>query len=210
MTMRDDSVLLGQLAEEFSERVRQGQMPSVEDYAARHPGLAERIRALFPTLLLLEGLAAGGPREGLPPAADLSPGSTFGAYRIEREVGRGGMGVVYQATHLALGRPVALKVLPLLDPRAGAHLERFLREARTAAGLHHTNIVPVFDVGQVGGVPYYAMQFIQGRGLDQVLREQTGPATAPAEAPTVAPVQPAAGRPGDFVDHRLRPGPPAG
>src|SRR5262249_29177490 len=145
-----------------------GEMPAAEEYAARYPALAERIRALFPTLLLLEGMAAGSPAAATPPHGEtLTPGSLFGAYRIVREVGRGGMGVVYEAVHLALDRHVARKVLPVRGPRAAAQLERFLREARTAAGLHHTNIVPVFDVGQVGGTPYYAMQFIDGTSLDR-------------------------------------------
>jgi serine/threonine protein kinase/WD40 repeat protein len=167
---------LGELAEEFTARVRRGEMPAVEEYAARHPALAERIRGLFPTLLLLEGMAAGGQAGATSPRGEaLAPGSLFGAYRIVREVGRGGMGVVYEAMHLALDRRVALKVLPVSGPRAAAQLERFLREARTAAGLHHTNIVPVFDVGQVGGTPYYAMQLIDGTSLD---RGPGAPATA--------------------------------
>jgi serine/threonine protein kinase len=172
--MPDDSVLLNQLAEEFSDRVRRGQLPSVEEYAARHPALAERIRALFPTLLFLEGLAgqavAGATvdAEELAPLGSLAPGQTFNQYRIVRELGRGGMGVVYEAIHLPLDKRVALKVLPR---EGAAQLERFLREARTAAGLHHTNIVPVFDIGQCGGVPYFAMQLIDGRGLDRLLEE---------------------------------------
>ena len=100
--------------------------------------------------------------------AALANGSVFGGYRIEREIGRGGMGVVYEAVHLALQRRVALKVLPVWGGEPSRQLERFLREARTAAGLHHTNIVPVFDVGQAVGLPYYAMQYIAGVGLDQV------------------------------------------
>src|SRR5262249_17972537 len=116
----------------------------------------------------LEGLANPA---GERPESGLGPGATFGAYRIERELGRGGMGVVYEATHLALGRRVALKVLPVTG-LGGGRPERFLREAQTAAGLHHTNIVPVFDVGQVAGNPYYAMQLIRGRGLDRVLRDE--------------------------------------
>jgi serine/threonine protein kinase/WD40 repeat protein len=165
--MADDSVLLGQLAEEFSARVRRGQTPDVEDYVARHPTLAQRIRALFPTLILLEGMAAA---TSTLPDSGLDVGATFGGYRIEREVGRGGMGVVYEATHLALNRRVALKVLPIGGPQANLLLERFFREAQTAAALHHTNIVPVFDVGQVEGVPYYAMQYIPGTGLDRFCR----------------------------------------
>jgi serine/threonine protein kinase len=95
----------------------------------------------------------------------------LGDYRILREVGRGGMGVVYEAMQESLGRHVALKILPfhrLMDP---THLERFRREARAAAQLHHTNIVPVFGVGEAEGIHYYAMQFIHGQGLDAVLEE---------------------------------------
>ena len=81
------------------------------------------------------------------------------------------MGIVYEAEQVSLGRHVALKVLPksmLLDDRAK---RRFEREAKAAARLHHTNIVPVFGVGEQDGLPYYVMQFIQGLGLDEVLDE---------------------------------------
>ena len=81
------------------------------------------------------------------------------------------MGIVYEALQESLGRHVALKVLPksaLLNP---TYLERFRREAKAAARLHHTNIVPVFGVGEHEGLPYYVMQFIRGLGLDEVLDE---------------------------------------
>src|SRR5262249_4686366 len=117
-------------------------------------------------------------------------------YRILREVGRGGMGVVYEAEQLSLGRHVALKVLPAtigMDPRGQ---ERFRREARAAARLHHTNIVPVHEVGQVGGGFFYAMQFIEGQALDAVLEElkalrRNQPAT-PGQSPHAAPTAAAA------------------
>jgi hypothetical protein len=168
--MTDDS-LLDQLVEEFTQRVREGKLPDIEEYASRYPELAGRIRELFPTLMLLEGMAAAGgsaAAETMP--SSLSPGSVFGNYRIEREIGRGGMGIVYEAVHVLLEKRVALKVLPVRTPADAGQLERFFREARTAAGLHHTSIVPVFDVGQVAGTPYFAMQYIEGRGLDQILR----------------------------------------
>ncbi len=105
-------------------------------------------------------------------AAPPSPAlQQLGDYRIIREVGKGGMGIVYEAEQVSLGRPVALKVLPnsmLLEAQAK---RRFEREARAAARLHHTNIVPVFGVGEHDGLPYYVMQFIQGLGLDEVLDE---------------------------------------
>ncbi len=81
------------------------------------------------------------------------------------------MGVVYEAVQESLGRHVALKVLSPDRSAGSVALIRFRREARTAALLHHTNIVPVFGVGEHEGVSYYAMQYIQGRGLDAVLRE---------------------------------------
>jgi serine/threonine protein kinase len=81
------------------------------------------------------------------------------------------MGIVYEAEQVSLGRRVALKVLPWPATRDRTTLERFRREARASARLHHTNIVPVFEVGQEGEVRYYAMQFIQGQGLDAVLDE---------------------------------------
>ena len=81
------------------------------------------------------------------------------------------MGDVYEAEQISLGRYVALKVLPgqaLLSPK---HLERFRREAKAAAKLHHTNIVPVYGVGEADGVHFYAMQFIRGEGLDRILND---------------------------------------
>ncbi len=110
---------------------------------------------------------APSPRTGGP----LPPLERLGDYRIIREVGHGGMGIVYEAEQVSLGRHVALKVLPknlLLDAQAR---RRFEREAKSAAKLHHTNIVPVFGVGEQDGMPYYVMQFIQGLGLDEVLEE---------------------------------------
>ena len=95
----------------------------------------------------------------------------MGDYRVIREVGRGGMGVVYEAEQVSLGRRVALKILPGVVAKDRKALERFRREARAAARLHHTNIVPVFDVGQDGDVVFYAMQFIQGQGLEIVIEE---------------------------------------
>ncbi len=163
---------LEMLAAEFMERLRQGQRPSVEEYAAQHPELAEEIRELFPTIAMTERIKArqeqtSGGRATLG-AAQLS---RLGDFRIIREIGRGGMGVVFEAEQESLRRRVAVKVLPrqaLLDEK---HLKRFQREAQIAANLHHTNIVEVFGVGEQDGFHYYVMQFIEGVGLDAVVPE---------------------------------------
>ena len=193
--------LFDALAEEFVDRHRRGENPSASEYADRYPELADAIRDRFPGLLGTDagprtgdatgsfavGLGESGDSRPAPaiPASRRSPSlDRLGDYRILREVGRGGMGVVYEAEQVSLGRHVALKVLPahgLLEP---TFLERFRREAMAAAKLHHTNIVPVFGVGEADGTHFYAMQFIQGQGLDQVLTElrrlRKGPDPAPA------------------------------
>jgi serine/threonine protein kinase/Flp pilus assembly protein TadD len=163
------------LAEEFVERHRRGERPSMSDYTEKYPALASEIRDLFPALVVMEQARPG--KEDVTVAFSGITGDVgkklerLGDYRILREVGRGGMGIVYEAEQESLGRHVALKVLPahaLLDP---VRLQRFQREAKAAARLHHTNIVPVYGVGEHDGLHYYVMQFIQGLGLDLVLDE---------------------------------------
>ncbi len=168
------------LAEEFLRRRRRGDRPTPAEYAARYPEHAGRILELFPALELLEGLkprpeddaglseAAGG---GSTHAAGGDRPRRLGDYTLLRELGRGGMGIVYEAEHESLKSRMALKVM---HPRFRAdrtYLRRFQTEARSAAKLHHTNIVPVFDYGEQEGVCYYAMQCIEGVGLDRVLHD---------------------------------------
>jgi serine/threonine protein kinase len=162
---------LGQLADEFLERYRRGERPALSEYTRRHPEMAEPIRRLLRALMVMEDV-----RPGPEPAAEGSartapPPQRLGEYRIIRGIGRGGMGVVYEAEQLSLGRRVALKVLPSGAEEELPQVERFRREARAAARLHHTNIVPVFAVGEDNGTFYYVMQYIEGRPLSQVLAE---------------------------------------
>lgn len=117
-----------------------------------------------------------------------APPSRIGDFELLGEIGRGGMGVVYRARQLSLNREVALKILAGLstdDPRA---VERFTKEAKAAARLHHTNIVPVYAQGCENGLFYYAMECIEGQSLDRVLREDRSfekSAAAPADAATI-------------------------
>lgn len=162
------------VAEEFATRHRQGEHPSVAEYVQRYPHLAEQLQELLPAVAAMERLrrhketvqaaTSGG---GL--ASRVPPRHRLGDCRIVREIGRGGMGVVYEAIQETLDRRVALKVLPPGMVASQRAQQRFEREARTAARLHHTNIVPVFGVGQEDGIAYYVMQYIEGRSLAELI-----------------------------------------
>ena len=163
--------LVDDLLDEFVERWRQGESPSIAEYEAAHPQFAEQIRSLFPAAQMMEQVAQRRQQELGPVAVTVAAPTRLGDFRIIRELGRGGMGIVYEAEQESLSRHVAVKVLPpsaLLNPLS---LQRFQREARTAAQLHHTNIVPVFGVGEHQGSHYLVMQLIHGVGLDKILAQ---------------------------------------
>ncbi|MGO9661088.1 MAG: WD40 repeat domain-containing serine/threonine protein kinase, partial [Acidimicrobiales bacterium] len=169
------SDVFNELAHDFAERFRRGERPSLTEYVDRYPELADEIRDLFPTLVMMEQFGSEDHRSSesvsVRPQDRLSVPERLGDYRILREIGRGGMGIVYEAEQESLGRHVALKVLSPHRQLGPIQLIRFQREARAAALLHHTNIVPVFGVGVHEDVHYYAMQYIHGQSLDSVLRE---------------------------------------
>jgi WD40 repeat protein/serine/threonine protein kinase len=159
------------LAEDFLDRQRRGEKPTLREYCERNPDLADEIRLVFPALCMVEDLKPEAGQITGELRREAAKLERIGDYRLIREVGRGGMGIVYEAEQESLGRHVALKLLPssaLLDQR---QLARFQRESKAAARLHHTNIVPVYGVGTHDGTHYYVMQFIQGLGLDEVLEE---------------------------------------
>ncbi len=160
------------LAEDFVRRLRRGESPQVQDVVAAHPELKEEIEAVFPTLLLVERAK----RQSTSPAIPVVP-ERLGDFKLVRELGRGGMGIVYEAFQASLGRRVALKVLGPHATRADKARERFQREAQAAAALHHPNIVAVFGTGEQDGQLYYVMELIDGRSLEDLL-----PAGRPLEA----------------------------
>lgn len=177
---------LGEVIEEYLTRTEEaGHPPELGAFLAEYSQFGDELRTAIEGLALMQGLLSSGSHSsrvghgiGLEPQPKimLRAGSSLAGYRIVRELGRGGMGVVYEAVHVDLDRPVALKVLKPWS--GGSARRRFLNEARTSAALHHTNIVPVFDVGQSGDTSYYAMQKIDGEGLDRLIRRLRGEAPA--------------------------------
>src|SRR5262249_28554304 len=150
----------GLIADEVSACLRAGREPDVAELAARYPELAGQLHELVTALVTLHQL---GPDDvGIPGASSAvteRPGAAapqLGDFRLLREIGRGGMGIVYEAEQVSLGRRVALKVLPFAGALDAKQLQRFKNEAQAAAHLHHTNIVPVYYVGCERGVHYYA------------------------------------------------------
>ena len=161
----DTDAQMWKLVNEFTQRMEAGENPTIQEYCELHPELADEIAELFPTLLDL------GDLDSEIEAAESPLPDQVGDYRILGEIGRGGMGVVYEAKHIALGRKVALKVLPQRFSDDSRAMLRFRREGQTIAKLHHTNIVPLFEVGQDQGVAFLAMQRINGQSLDLVIRD---------------------------------------
>ena len=129
--------------------------------------LAHELRELFETLFLMEGLGSVSQSKQSNPLSEAnSIPKRLGEFNIVREIGRGGMGIVYEAVQESLDRHVAVKVLPHSTVLSADQVQRFQREARAAASLQHKNIVPVFGVGEEDGLHFYVMQYIEGKPLD--------------------------------------------
>ena len=167
---------LAEAFDELTSRLQAGQAISQEEVRRHCPSTLRNCCGYCPPW---PPWATCRPRHELSATASAATGGrhgehvpeVLGDFRLLGEIGRGGMGVVYEAEQVSLGRRVALKVLPLAATLDSRRLQRFHNEARAAAGLHHTNIVPVFAVGQASGVHFYAMQLIEGQSLAKVLRD---------------------------------------
>jgi eukaryotic-like serine/threonine-protein kinase len=186
----DDPRLIS-IVQEYFERLQAGQEPRADEYLRLYPDLADSLRICLGGLDLIYDAVASDrsvDRESVMAKPDGEHPKQLGDFRIEREVGSGGMGVVYEATQLSLRRRVALKVLSFAATLQKKQLQRFLNEAQAAAHLHHTHIVPVFAVGCERGVHYYAMQFIDGMSLAELLSQlrrdaQLSASDAPSRSP---------------------------
>ena len=160
------------ILEDYVDQLGRGVAPDESEIVAANPELGEKLRAYFDSLSLLNEAAGGCQHEPdtVSDGREDSPQS-IGNYTIIREIGRGGMGIVYEAKEISLDRRVALKVLPFAAVLEPKQTTRFRHEAQAAAQLHHGNIVPVYSVGCERGVHYYAMQFIEGQSLDVAIAE---------------------------------------
>ena len=170
---QDDPRVVAAL-EAYLEALRGGRTWSRTEFLAQHCEIAEALDQCLSGLEFVHAAAVQLEQSHPVSAGELASAiprsAQFGDYRILREIGRGGMGVVYEAEQISLGRHVALKVLPFaaaIDPK---QRQRFQIEAQAAAQLHHPHIVPIFSVGCDHGIHYYAMQFVEGRSLAAVLQ----------------------------------------
>jgi serine/threonine protein kinase len=165
---------IDQLVARFAECVRKGSPPSIEEFIQQNPHHSMVLKKLLPSVLLVEQIAkqatnstvSGEYESDLQSISQLP--KTFGDFEILREIGRGGMGIVYVAFQKSLKRKIALKTLTQQQPSQKSRA-RFKREAESAASLHHTNIIPVFGIGEEEGILFYAMQLIDGVPLSSVI-----------------------------------------
>ena len=165
----DERDPLDQIAEEYAERLRRGERPTVEEYASRYPELSDE---LFDLLSSVEAIEALKRRKDSTSASASAIGPVeaperLGDFRVVREVGRGGMGIVYEAVQESLDRRVALKVLPESVVADAKRIERFEQEARAAARVRHPGIAAVYDADE----SCIAMQLVDGPPLSRVPRD---------------------------------------
>jgi serine/threonine protein kinase/tetratricopeptide (TPR) repeat protein len=168
------SQVLNDVVDQITENLQAGTPFDLEDYVRQYPELEDQLRKLLPGIQMLADLGYA-PGDWPPPASLATSNSqkptqgVLGDYRFVREIGRGGMGVVYEAEQVSLGRKVALKVLPFAAMMDQRQLQRFQNEARAAASLRHPNVVQVHHVGCERAVHFYAMDYIEGQTLADLI-----------------------------------------
>lgn len=178
----DDDPRILAVSRDYLAELEAGRHPDRQSYLSRYPELAGALSECLDGIDLAQSLR---PEPPTPSAIEFS-GKPVGDFQILNEIGRGGMGVVYEAVQLSLGRRIALKVLPFAAALDAKQLQRFKNEAHAAAQLHHSNIVPVYAVGCERGVHFYAMQLIHGRPLSAVIQEFRGEPIENAESGPLA------------------------
>ena len=193
---------LAAVLDQYLSQMEEGQAPDLEELVRAHPRIAARLRDCLTSLRTIQLGADGLKPDRTPekPASQLQ----LSDYRIIREIGRGGMAVVYEAQQLSLNRRVALKILPFAATLDRRQMQRFQNEAMITAQLDHPNIVSVYAVGSERGTHFYAMQYIDGYSLEAVTedyrrRRQTAETESMATRPGMADKTsvPAPQQPGD-------------
>ncbi|HUT92259.1 MAG TPA: serine/threonine-protein kinase [Thermoguttaceae bacterium] len=160
------------ILETYLAEQEHGLLPDADQLIARHPDLAEPLKAYLSSLDFLHRATLGfRPSGSTPPTPSEFSEKRLGDYAILGEIGRGGMGIVCEARQISLDRRVALKLLPFAAVLDQKQIARFQNEARAAAQLHHPNIVPIFGFGCERGVHYYAMQYVEGQTIAQLIDE---------------------------------------
>jgi len=186
---------LAALIDELIEQSRDGKTPDLEAVIRAHPDLASELRELWATAMIAEDFAslsgelAAFPSESADqPASQAQPPNWPGAlpdkigdYELLEEIGRGGMGVVFKARQVSLGRIVALKMILRAELASSADRARFRAEAESVAQLNHPHIVPVYEVGQHNGQPFFSMKYIEGTTLAKRLADGPLPPREAAE-----------------------------
>jgi len=197
-TASDRDERLAELVGRMFDELRQGKTPDVHEHARAAPDLAEELRSLWAAILVAD-CAASVPADDLelttPNALEFAARTggaaidlprRFGDFELLSELGRGGMGIVYRARQLSLDRIVALKMILGGRLAPAADLARFRAESRSVAQLNHPQIVPVYEVGEEAGQPYFTMKYVDGTTLARRLAE--GPMPAREAAAILAPV----------------------
>jgi serine/threonine protein kinase len=157
----------------YLRELEEGRHPDRREWLARYSDIAHELNDCLDGLDFVQEAADSIHSTPPPQQVDFSPWTSepIGDFQIVREIGRGGMGIIYEAIQLSLNRRVALKVLPFAASIDSMCLQRFRQEAQAAAQLHHTHIVPIFAVGCDRGIHYYAMQLIDGLSLDRIVNQ---------------------------------------
>ncbi|TWT79363.1 Serine/threonine-protein kinase PrkC [Planctomycetes bacterium CA13] len=192
LTEGSDDGRLVSAVKQYMKSLDDGSAPPLEEYLRQHADIAKELRPALEGLALVHRAGTPKPSSMVAPDAEFTA-KPIGDFQIVGELGRGGMGVVYEAVQLSLGRHVALKVLPFASGLDEVRLQRFRNEAHAAAALHHTNIVPVYAVGSDRGVHYYAMQMIEGHTLAELIhnmREVNGKQSGDALQTPPVPLEP--------------------
>jgi serine/threonine-protein kinase len=163
-TTEDHDRLLDEVLARYLRAAQAGEAPSRETLCEQYPGLAEELVRFFADQDHVER-AAGPLRQILPPRSPLGPGCTLGDYELLEEIAQGGMGVVWKARQKSLDRIVAVKVMRSGRLPARSEWERFRVEAQAVAALDHPGIVPIYEVGEHDGLPFFSMKYVEGGSL---------------------------------------------